>query len=434
MDTPLKAPRGDDNAVVLLDVYANFKWVVGGHSWLRSIWPAVKSIAGWQIAQAVRFGVMGGLTNTYDEAPHMGDVNSWNAFLHLAAVEASRRLAVAAGDTAFATELAGALHTARNATIKHLWLPKLQRFRGYWCNCSATAYQRNTNNLMADSLYGVLWAKVLGLDLGIDDRYFSDHQRHSWNADAASNTSTPWGLNFWIDKSRDYSCMPLPGGQQNDQFTDDTIWSAHSVDEGALALLLGVVPAADALAMAARTYTMYRTTLRDQWDFRDVGAVRHDGPIGTTGVRPFCNSHYTRHLFGLHALPLALTGQHYDAGTGALKFMPVRSVLRGRSTSDHTSNMLGAEWPFFTPQGSGIVRELRDGPGGSLCISLQLLSGTELALRVLEVEGTRYEAPSNARSTSTGLVAPAVVVLNSTSRVAVMCALDDSASRISVTV
>eukprot|EP01051_Picozoa_sp_SAG22_P010002 SAG22_NODE_873_length_6721_cov_19.182395_3_plen_80_part_00 len=72
------------------------------------------------------------------------------------------------------------------------------------------------------------------------------------------------------------------------------------MDEGALALLLKAVPASEALAMAERTYTLYRTQLRDQFDLRDVNAVRSDGPNGTAGIRPYCNSHYTRQLLGLH--------------------------------------------------------------------------------------------------------------------------------------
>ena len=66
------------------------------------------------------------------------------------------------------------------------------------------------------------------------------------------------------------------------------------MDEGALALFLRRIPTAEALAMAQRTYQMYSTQLRDAFDMRDVGAVKQDGPEGTSGVRPYCNSHYTR--------------------------------------------------------------------------------------------------------------------------------------------
>ena len=66
------------------------------------------------------------------------------------------------------------------------------------------------------------------------------------------------------------------------------------MDEGALALFLRRIPTAEALAMAQRTYQMYSTQLRDAFDMRDVGAVKQDGPEGTSGVRPYCNLHYTR--------------------------------------------------------------------------------------------------------------------------------------------
>ena len=153
LDRPISGARGDDNAVVLLDVYANWKLVEGGDAWLKSMWSQVKAAAQWQLAQAMEFGVMGGLTNTYDEAPHMGSVNAWNAFLHLAAVKAAR-----ANDTVFAAECNDAMVAARNATMDLLWDAAHTRFRGYWCNVSGAAVV-NTDNVMADALVGVLWAE-----------------------------------------------------------------------------------------------------------------------------------------------------------------------------------------------------------------------------------------------------------------------------------
>ena len=160
---------------------------------------------------------MPSLTNTYDEAPSMGlgGTNSWNgalnflrltashshsqemlraAFLHLAAVKAAEELATRAGDAAFAATCTRALARARSTTIDLLWDDAHSRFKGYVCHASgqAPAGAENTDNLMADALYGVLWAKILGLDLGINATLFHLHQRASYA------TANAYGLPFWV--------------------------------------------------------------------------------------------------------------------------------------------------------------------------------------------------------------------------------------------
>ena len=377
LDTVCAGPRGDDNAVVIFDVLANVMWTANGEAWLKQVWPKVKSVIQWQLRQAQMLGTMPALTNTYDEAPSMGldGTNSWNAFLHLAAVKAAEQLASRAGDLPFAANCTAALVRARSATIDLLWDETHSRFRGYVCHASGQnipTNAENTDNLMADSLYGVLWSELLDLDLGLNKTLYELHQRSSFA------TANQFGLPFWTNKTRDYACQPLPGNQKGDQFTDDTIWSAHAVDEGALALFLRAIPTSTALKMAERTYTMYSTHLRDSFDFRDVGAVRSDGPNGTTGVRPYCNSHYTRHLLGLHALPLALSGQRYNAATSSLSFSPKR---------DHRNRRGSERWSFFTPQGSGLIEEWRDGERS--CVRLQMVAGS-LSLRELRIDGCDY--------------------------------------------
>eukprot|EP01051_Picozoa_sp_SAG22_P010003 SAG22_NODE_873_length_6721_cov_19.182395_4_plen_80_part_00 len=61
-------------------------------------------------------------------------------------------------------------------------------------------------------------ARVLGLELGLDEAMMASHQARAWKA-----LDSPFGLQFWADKTRDYSCAPLPGGQAHDLFTADTV-------------------------------------------------------------------------------------------------------------------------------------------------------------------------------------------------------------------
>eukprot|EP01047_Picozoa_sp_COSAG01_P012689 COSAG01_NODE_579_length_15238_cov_10.570183_2_plen_521_part_00 len=411
LDTVCAGARGDDNAVVIADVFANVRWRRDGLGWLRQSWPKVRSIIQWQLRQAVQLGTMPAYTNTFDEARSMGvgGTNSWNSFLHLVAVRAAEELATQAGDSAVADQCAAAARRAREVIVQLLWDSDHSRFRGYVCNASDRGVL-NTDNLMADSLVGVLWAHILGIDLGMNRTMFELHQRASF---AVANE---FGLPFWSNKTRDYACQPLPGNQKADKFTDDTIWSAHSVDEGALALFLGKVPTGEALAMARKSFDLYSTALADAYDFRDVSAIRDDGPRGTAGARPYCNSHYTRHLLGLHAIPLALSGQRYDATAQSMSFRPRREPL-APGVHDHSLSFRNdsalRRWPFFTPQGSGIVQELQElqteQRGAQHCVRVRVLSGS-LTLRTLLIDGRPYgfEQSPSLQASATGKLQRAV--------------------------
>ena len=177
-------------------------------------------MAAWQISQAVSFGVMFGMQNTYDEARSIGSVNAWNAFLHLAALAATERMAAFVGDAEMASNASAWLTRGRNATTALLWDATAGHFRGFWCERG-----KITANAMADSLYGVLWAAVLDLDLGLDRSLYIRHQASVWE-----RAATPWGIKFWTNKTTDYECEPLPGDQAHDLLTDDTLWAAHAVE------------------------------------------------------------------------------------------------------------------------------------------------------------------------------------------------------------
>ena len=101
----------------------------------------------------------------------------------------------------------------------------------------------------------------------------------------------------------------------------------------------------------------------------------------------YCNSHYTRHLLGLHALPLALSGQRYDAATASLSFSPRRDHHGASDTAASGSRPAPEQWAFFTPQGSGVVQEMQEGGGD--CVRVRLLVGS-LPLQQLMIDGCEY--------------------------------------------
>jgi len=109
--------------------------------------------------------------------------------------------------------------------------------------------------------------------------------------------------------------------------------------------------AEEALAMAKKSYNMYATKYRDPWDIKDVYA-KHDGRAKVDRVPqdmdwaagyPWCNSHYGRQNI-FWSIPLALSGQQYDAAEKTLSFDPKAGAP--------------ASLPWFFPGANGIVRRL----------------------------------------------------------------------------
>jgi hypothetical protein len=84
--------------------------------------------------------------------------------------------------------------------------------------------------------------------------------------------------------------------------------------------------------MAEKVIGKWTDKLREPWDVRDLYSVQ-DG-------YPWCNSHYGRHLI-FWAIPLALSGQQYDAASGHVSCDPKAGAP--------------AKLPWFTPAAQGAL-------------------------------------------------------------------------------
>ena len=73
----------------------------------------------------------------------------------------------------------------------------------------------------------------------------------------------------------------------------------------------------EAMDQAIKSLDNYRSTLRDQWNIHGMTSSSHYGLDGL----PWATSHYTLHLVLWH-LPLALSGQQYNAPEGKITFDP----------------------------------------------------------------------------------------------------------------
>ena len=323
--TPLDHPRGrmmgDGNTCFVLELYQDHLWS-GDRAFLAELWPAARRALQWQLRRAERYGLPARLNNSYDWFFFADkDLASYNAFLHLAALEAGRRLAAAAGDATFVDVCDCGLAAGREALYRYLWTG--EHFRAYWMEAGE---QRDA--LHADALYGQLWAQIL--DLG--DLAEPDDLRSHLRRERELNAS-PYGLKVMQGTDCDDDRYPeVKRGftLYTDGPVNNLVWQAGSIDWCALNLYLGG-GVAQSLAEARTVIQHWREGLNDQWDIRDL----------TTGWdgHPWCNSHYARQLM-LWSIPLALSGQRYSAPDGRLSFAPVAPDMR---------------IPFCTPTAYGVL-------------------------------------------------------------------------------
>jgi non-lysosomal glucosylceramidase len=322
---------GDCTSAFPLAVYNQYLWV-GDRPFVDALWPAVKKAAQWQIHRSQRFGLPERLNNTYDWWGFDNcDVVAYNAVLHLAAMRAAGKLAEVEGDAHFAQVCQESVASGQKKLDELLWTGKY--YRSWWMHQGG-----QPDALMADTLYGQLWASLLGLGWIVDPNKARLHLQ----AEMGFNAS-PFGLKVMSRRGKD----PI----------DDLVWEAGSLDWASLNLLLGS-RADTSLVEAGRVINVWRDHLHDFWDWRDLTRC-DDG-------QPWCNSHYARQLI-FWSIPLALSGQQYSAPAKRLSFHPLPDAP--------------ARLPWFTPTASGLLERLAHGTH-----RLQVLSG-RIKLAELQLVG-----------------------------------------------
>ena len=323
---------GDCTSAFVLGVYNQYLWS-GDRKGLDEFWPAAKKAARWQIQRSLKFGLPERLDNTYDWWDFSNkDIVSYNAVMHLAALRAAAVMAQVEGDAALAQACADSFATGRKKLDELLWTGEY--YRAWWMEKGG-----QPDALHADTLYGELWASVLGLGPLVDATKARSHLA----AEMKYNNSR-YGLKV----------MQRRGNEVIDQL----VWEAGTLDWATLNIYLGGKVDAS-LSAAGNMVNVWREHLRDEWDWRDL-TRSEDG-------QPWCNSHYARQLL-LWALPLALSGQQYSAAEQTLSFEPKVGAP--------------AKLPWFIPQANGVLESLGHGKH-----RLTVLSG-KLELKELRVAGS----------------------------------------------
>jgi len=160
-------------------------------------------------------------------------------------------------------------------------------------------------------------------------------------ARGVENAATPWGPD-----------QPMPN--------DNLIWPAGSIDWSSLKIYLGA-NVNESLTEANKVISNQRLKLNDQWDYTDLNNYWDGGPWG--------NSHYTRQAI-LWTLPLAISGQQWDATAMRLTFNPADSAP--------------PRLPFFIPQATGVVESLAPGKW-----RIRVTSG-QLALHDVQIANAKW--------------------------------------------
>ena len=328
LDQPGGRNMGDSATVFVLGVWQYYLWT-GDRAFLDAMWPHVKSAGSWQIERSETFGLPKYLQTTYDlfQFDHK-TLASYNAVLHLASMLAAEKLAQVKNDPESARKFRAAFETGQRSLDQNLWTGKY--FRAWWSDDKAFP-----DALLADTLYGQLWASLLNLGLVTDKAKLASHLRSE-----AELNGSPFGLRIMSGadpKAHGVENTAAPWTPDQPMPNDNLIWPGGSIDWSSLKIYLGA-RVDESLMEANKVISNQRLNLNDQWNYPDLNNNWDGGPWG--------NSHYTRQLI-LWTLPLAISGQQWDATDKRLTFAPADSAP--------------SRLPFFTPQATGVVESV--GPG-----------------------------------------------------------------------
>ena len=151
--------------------------------------------------------------------------------LYLASLAALQEMATAYGNMTLVARCTASRRTALATVDRLLWTGT--HYRGFACDALGPG-QVNDANIQGDSLYGVLWASLLGLDTGLAPERLRQHLKMEW-----AWGTTQDGVRLFSNRTTDYSCKsqptPLPDFQG---YVMSSLWNAHIVDSAAVRLHL----------------------------------------------------------------------------------------------------------------------------------------------------------------------------------------------------
>eukprot|EP01052_Picozoa_sp_SAG31_P040847 SAG31_NODE_6029_length_2202_cov_1.383738_1_plen_448_part_00 len=384
---------------LIIEVY-NVYVATADETFLTNMYPAVARCARWLVRRASAFGVPQGMQSTYDSWKlDTHDITTYSAHLHISAMKMAATLASARNDSTLAMACKGAASRAETTLASKLWHPEMKSYRAWWDDNTSTT---SANATMTGSLYGAVWQVVQGMPIGASRGaqmlgHLAAERRLNLGeyglvagyrlvAEFSTGPSpTPDDPSYtpvhpthghtrpgFLPDGRCKGDAPDGGPLGQDGSTADTIWNVPCPDCGQWAanqfthsaVSLGLGETAEiALEPSLRLLRNVRDRLRDFWDWVDYTAgpgqncsywaERAHGSPGMAGATPggpqdyggypMVNNHYTRQQIA-HAIPLALSGQRWDARVGSLSFKFATGAP--------------ARLPFHTPFAMGTVERV----------------------------------------------------------------------------
>ena len=337
----------DVNTLFIAEVYELWAWT-NDTAFLQELYPAVRKAAQWQIHVSPD-GLPPHLLNTYDLLElDAFQYATFNAALHLLAMQATMRLAAHMDDRAL-YDLAHLSFTNGSALMEALLWNATAHYYSSWYDPLHPGH----GVVFSDALYGQVVAYTLGLGALLPVEHIAAHLL----AEEAHNDS-PYGLIAQTGRE------PLSDSQ------DNSIWMGGSQDWTALALRLEAFNASRAFSQGQKGMDNWRLRLNDQWN---VWGLAGGMGLGMDGLH-WATSHYGFHMVLWHT-PFAVSGQTYFAPNGTLSFAP-------RLQPPYTlpvliPNVLGTLQAGAPDAGSDMVQYV-----------LSITAGTgEVTLRSLQVNG-----------------------------------------------
>ena len=178
-------------------------------------------------------------------------------------------MAINQNDTVFAAYVENEISLAVGNVTSLLYNPEINdnnngHFISFWC--ANGMYANHT--LQGDSLYGILWAYVLGVTDFIESNtqlknMFIKHLQteHIWSL-------TDHGVQFNVNLSNTNLGYHCANGSSNDgYFRDIDQWESFTLDSGSLYvyLLNNITRGFEYMEII---FEKYRTLYHDQWDYR----------------------------------------------------------------------------------------------------------------------------------------------------------------------
>jgi len=365
----------DVNVGFVVQAYLLYSWT-NDTVFFDEIYPFAVRANAWLINEATKgTGLPYRKPDTYDLFDlEKYDHCAYNSILYLLSLRTTITMAEIQKDTVTVIEVKSALDRAEKQLDVEMWDDRKQFYHAWF-----DVEWGSPSWLMADTMYGQVWAYALGLGDLVDRSKLKSHLRKE-----EERNDTPFGLKV-VSKTEDSSPTEdtslILGDELNscrslENITKyESIWMSASPDWTVLQLHLGMNPK-NALEQVSKSLDNYRTTLRDQWNVHGLTSSKSYGLDGL----PWATSHYTLHLLVWH-VPMALTRQFYFAPNGTLTFDPTFEP---------------PYWlPFYTPTSMGHIEceQRKDGENYvEIVYKLEVSSGS-LELNHLSISGTKYTAP-----------------------------------------